>query len=100
MEKEMAAKTSIVRDTEFKKYAENVKPDTKNRVNLRGIRVPEGVIFHIYRNRSGQIVLDPQVTVPAAEAWLFNNTEALSSVRRGLIQAKQGKVTRVKPEEL
>ena len=57
--------------------------------------VQEGVIYHIYHNSLGQIVLDPQVTIPASEAWLFNNPKALASVRRGLADAAQGKVSKV-----
>jgi len=96
----MATKTAIVRNFDFEMLAEGVKPDAKNRVNLRSIKVLEGVTYHVYRNRLGQIVLDPQVSIPAAEAWLFKDPEALASVRRGLSQAKRAKVSRVNLEEL
>ena len=96
----MATKTTIVRDQDFEMLAEGVKPDAKNRINLRSVKVPEGVTFRVYRNCLGQIVLDPQVTVPAAEAWLFGNHEALASVRRGLSEAGQAKVSRVELDEL
>jgi hypothetical protein len=96
----MITKLSLVRDTEFKKLADNVKPDAKNRVNLHGIKVPQGVIYHIYCNRSGQIVLDPQVAVPASEVWLFQNPEALASIRRGLNEAKKGKTTKIGLKDL
>ena len=32
--------------------------------------------YRIYRNSFGQIILDPMVTIPAYEAWLFKNNEA------------------------
>ena len=96
----MATKTTIVRDFDFEILAEGVKPDAKNRVNLHAVKALEGVTYHVYRNRLGQIVLDPQVSIPAAEAWLFKDPEALASVRRGLSQAKRGKVSRVNLEEL
>jgi hypothetical protein len=43
----------------------------------------------------GQILLDPQVTIPASEIWLFNNPKALTSVRLGLSDAAKGKVSKV-----
>ena len=93
-------RTTIIRDSDFEKLAESVKPDAKNRVSLRKTKIPEGVSFHIYRNCLGQIILDPQVSIPASEAWLFNNPEAIESVRRGLADAKLGKVSKVDLEAL
>ena len=90
----------IIRDADFIKVADGVKPDAKKRVVLHGVNLEEGITYHIYKNDIGQIVLDPQVTIPAAEAWLFRNPEALLAVKRGLSNAARGKVTRVNPEEL
>ncbi len=80
--------------------ADNVKPDAKKRIGLSRVSVPKGITYHIYTNSTGQIVLDPQVSVPAAEAWLFNNPEALALVRQGLAEAARGKVSRIDPDEL
>jgi len=85
----------IIKDMDFQRVAESVKPDAKKRVVLTKIPVLEGVTYHIYRNSLGQIVLDPQVTIPASEVWLFNNPDALASVRRGLSDAAQGRVSTV-----
>jgi hypothetical protein len=87
--------TVIIRDTDFKKVAESVKPDAKKRVVLPKITLQEGVTYHIYRNSLGQIVLDPQVTIPASEVWVFNNPEALELVRQGLSDAAKGKVSKI-----
>jgi hypothetical protein len=57
--------------------------------------VKENITYHIYSNDLGQIVLDPQVTIPASEVWLFKSPEALASVRRGLSDAAKGKVSKV-----
>ena len=65
-----------------------MKTDAKNRVVLKG-SVTEH--YRVYRNESGQILLDPQVMIPAREAWLFKNKKALASVRRGLKQMGEGK---------
>ncbi len=87
---------TIIRDENFTKRADGVKPDAKKRVVLpKKVLVGEGITYHIYRNSVGQILLDPQVTIPASEAWLFNNPAAIASVRRGLSDAAQGKVSRV-----
>ena len=85
----------IIKDTDFKKVANSVKPDAKKRITLQRVEVREGTTYHIYSNSIGQIVLDPQVTIPASEAWLFNNPDAIASVRRGLSDASQGKVSKV-----
>ena len=86
---------AILKDTDLKRVAGNVKPDTKKRVVLPKTLVGEGITYHIYSNKFGQIVLDPQVTIPASEVWLFNNPDALASVQRGLSDAVQGKVSKV-----
>ena len=81
----------VIRDTAFEMVANGVRPDAKKRIVLPKAAVVEGVTYHIYHNSVGQIVLDPQVNVPAYEAWLFNNEEALSSVRQGLLDSAQGR---------
>ena len=90
----------VIKDTKFKKTADSVKPDVKKRVVLQGIQVREGVTYHIYENSIGQIVLDPQVTIPASEIWLFNNPDAIASVKRGLKDASQGRVRKVNLDSL
>jgi hypothetical protein len=91
---------TIIKDEKLVRIAENVRPDSKKRVVLPKALVQEGVIYHIYSNSAGQIVLDPQVTVPASEAWLYNNPEALASVRRGFDDAAHGRVSKVDLESL
>ncbi len=85
----------IIRDKDLKRIAESVRPDSKKRVVLPKSLVGEGITYHIYSNSVGQIVLDPQITIPASEAWLFNNPDALALVRRGLSDAAQGRVSKV-----
>ena len=85
----------VIKDAVFKKIADSVKPDAKRRITLVSVKMQEGVSYHIYKNSIGQIVLDPQVTIPASEVWLFNNPEAISLVRQGLSDAAQGRVSKV-----
>ena len=91
---------TVIKDDELTRVAEGVKPDAKKRVLLPGSLVQEGVTYHIYVNSAGQILLDPQVMIPASEAWLFRNKEALESVRQGITDAAEGRVSKVDLKEL
>jgi hypothetical protein len=92
---------NIIKRTDFVGVAKSVKLDAKKRVCLpKAVVVREDVTYHIYTNSLGQIVLDPQVTVPVSEAWLFENPEALALVRQGLADAAQGKVSKIDPAAL
>jgi hypothetical protein len=44
-----------------------------------------------------KIILNPAVTIPASEAWLYENKEALASVGRGLQEAQNGNFSRTPP---
>jgi len=83
--------SKVIRDTTFEMVANGVKPDAKKRIVLPKSAVSEGVTYHIYHNSYGQIVLDPQVSIPAYEVWLFKNPEALASVKQGLLESAQGR---------
>ncbi|MHB8104201.1 MAG: hypothetical protein ACYDG5_01485 [Dehalococcoidales bacterium] len=85
----------IIKNQDFTRISKGVKPDTKKRVVLPKELVGEDITFHIYSNSLGQILLDPQINVPASEAWLFNNPEALNLVRQGLVDAANGKISKV-----
>ena len=73
--------------------ARDVRPDAKTRVTLGKALADLGddVHFNIYRNATGQIILDPQVSIPAAEAWLYRNPKAIEAVRRGLDEVGRNK---------
>jgi hypothetical protein len=91
---------TVIKNNDFKDIAKNVKPDSKKRVVLPKSLIKEDITYHIYSNDLGQILLDPQVTIPASEAWLFKDPEALASVRRGLADAAKGKVSKVDMKSL
>jgi len=79
---------TIIKDpNNLKKIAGSVKPDAKKRVVLPKSLVREGITYHIYVNSDGQIILDPQVTIPASELWLFQNKDALALVDRGMLES-------------
>jgi hypothetical protein len=81
---------TIIKDDNLIRIAEGVKPDPKRRLHLPKCLETGDITYHIYANSFGQIVLDPQVTIPASELWLFENKEALASVDRGMAESMKG----------
>lgn len=72
--------------------ARDVRPDSRKRVALgRALDDLGDASFDVYRDDKGRIILDPRVSIPASEAWLFKNRKALDSVRRGLKEASEGR---------
>ena len=72
--------------------ASNVRADDRGRIALgRALKDLEDATFDVYRDDAGRIVLDPRVSIPASEAWVFRNEAVLASLRRGLAQAATGK---------
>jgi hypothetical protein len=75
----------------LKLIARDVRPDTRRRIALgRALADLDDASFNVYVDEQGRIILDPQVSIPASEAWLFRNKKALASVRRGLAEASEG----------
>ena len=85
----------IIKDDNFREIAVGVKPDAKKRIVLSKAPIGDGVTYHIYCNEIGQIILDPHISIPASEVWLYKNKEALASVKAGLTDAAEGKVTKI-----
>jgi hypothetical protein len=52
----------------------------------------EDLHFRVYVNAAGQLLLDPALSVPIREMWLYRNPVALAKVREGLAQAAEGEV--------
>jgi hypothetical protein len=82
--------TSIIKNSDFRLISEFAQPDTKKRLSL-GEALGGATAFNIYRNSLGQLILDPVKTVPASEMWLYQNPEALASVKQGLRESAEGK---------
>lgn len=87
----------ILKDAEFEEITE-VRVDAKHRVTLGRVLGDRVSSYRIYRNKVGQIILDPMVTVPAYEAWLFKNKEAMARVREGLEDARKGRLVKAKED--
>jgi len=54
----------------------------------------------IYKNDRGEVLLQPVIEIPASEAWLFKNEEALESVKKGLKEASEGKISKLNLKDL
>ena len=67
-----------------------VRPDSKGRITL-GKLTKEFSGYTLKESADGTIVLEPLVELPAREAWLFKNKEALNSVEKGLKESAAGK---------
>ncbi len=50
----------------------------------------------MYVGEDGDILLRPVVTIPVKESWIYENPSALEDIRKGLSEAKQGKLKKVK----
>jgi hypothetical protein len=84
------ATSTIIRNSEFKLVSEFAQPDAKKRISL-GEALRGATAYNIYRNPLGQLILDPVKTVPVSEMWLYENAEALASVKQGLRESAEGK---------
>ena len=73
--------------------------DERNRLTLG--ELPEGLKrVRIYKNDRGEVLLQPVIEIPASEAWLFRNEEALKSVKKGLKDASKGKISKLNLKDL
>ena len=51
-----------------------------------------GEQYSVSRNAHGQYLLTPVVNISAHEAWLYNNPDAIESIRNGLADVAAGRV--------
>ena len=72
--------------------------DERKRISIGGLAgsLFKGISrFKIFRGAQGDVLLRPVVEVPAQEAWLYQNKEALKSVRKGIRESARGKAARL-----
>jgi hypothetical protein len=81
---------AVLKDTDFQLVSEFAQPDGKKRLSL-GAALSDATAFNIYRNPLGQLILDPVKAIPASEMWLYENRQALASVKQGLRESAEGK---------
>jgi hypothetical protein len=68
--------------------AELRRPDSAGRIAIG--RENKDKLYAVQRQPNGDILLSPVVLRHEREAWLFDNKDALESVRRGLSQSAKG----------
>jgi hypothetical protein len=85
---------------DFVEISKIVRPDAQKRITLPNKLVKEGILFRMSYNSIGQILLEPQVTIPESEAWVFQNPEILALAKRGLEAAAKGKVSKIDLDNL
>ena len=82
---------TVVKDQNLVRVGKPVTPDSRKRVVLPKAVAQEGVIYFVYHNSMGQIVLDPQASIPASELWVFEKKDILASLDRGMRESLSGK---------
>jgi hypothetical protein len=83
----------IIRDEKLTRVSGNVKPDSRRRVVLPETTLADkDIVYHVYTNSYGQIILDPQVTIPASEAWIFEDKAVLASLDKGMAESNKGQL--------
>ncbi len=88
----------ILKEKDFKEISE-VRPDIKHRVTLGKVEVVQtATTYKVYQNSAGQIILDPQVSIPASEAWVYKNKVVIGAIRRGFKDAQEGKVRKARED--
>lgn len=72
------------------------EPDNKHRVSLgAAIRTPPGIRYKVLQNEIGQILLDPVKSVPAHEAWIYENPDRIAAIKLGIAQAEAGQLASI-----
>jgi len=70
--------------------------DSKGRLNLGGRFANRAVI--VEHLSDDEVIVRLARVIPEREAWLYENPEALASLRRGLDQARKGEVAKNPPD--
>jgi hypothetical protein len=82
--------SALLKNSDFHLISEFAQPDAKKRLSL-GEALGSATAYNIYRNSLGQLILDPVRAVPVSEVWLYENEQALTSVKQGLLESAEGK---------
>ena len=73
--------------------------DDRNRLTL-GELMKGSKRVRLYKNDAGELLLQPVVEIPASEAWLFRNEQAMENVKAGLKDASEGKIAKLNLKDL
>ena len=72
--------------------AKYLRLDSKKRITLGKLAPDDVTSYEPEVKEDGTIILHPRVEMPAHEAWLYRNPEALAGVLRGIDDSKAGRV--------
>ncbi len=89
---------NIVKEGNFEYLGKEVEPDDRKRLALAAAfpTETEGLRYRVFRNVQGQILLDPVKSVPAYEAWIYENPEIIKSIQAGVKSIEAGRTKRVR----
>jgi hypothetical protein len=73
--------------------AKNLKLDSKKRITLGKFAANNVSSYDVEVKDNGVIVLYPKVEIPAEELWIFQNKEVANSIKQGIGDAKNDKVS-------
>ena len=74
-----------MQEQDFQVVKEVTQSDSRGRLTLG--QIVKGKSYRVMINDEGQILLDPVVSISERELWLWQNPDALASVKRGIEQA-------------
>ncbi|MDJ0593760.1 MAG: hypothetical protein QNJ72_27905 [Pleurocapsa sp. MO_226.B13] len=83
----MSSDSPII-DSKFRQIKHLSRADNRGRLTVGAVAKEKS--YRIMINESGQILLDPIVTMPSKELWLWHNQSAQESLKRGLQEAESG----------
>ena len=91
--------TNTVRINDEFKEVDTRTIDDRNRLTL-GELLKGSKRVRLYRNNRGEVLVQPVVEIPASELWLFQDKEALENVKKGLMDAAEGRISKLNLDEL
>ena len=94
----MKGEDSVLVNEEF--LSLDTRPlDSKHRITLGGRllkaisqKVRKVDSYQVLLGKNGDILLRPAVSIPASEAWIYENPKVIGKIRKGLAEAGQGKM--------
>lgn len=80
-----------ITNLDFKQIKNSSVADKRGRLTIGTVAKQKN--YRVAINSLGQILLDPIVSVPQRESWLWQNQAASQSLKQGLIEASENKIT-------
>ena len=82
-----------IANSNFTEIKSSSRADDRGRLTLGAIAKKKN--YRIMVNQSGQILLDPIVSIPEREAWLWKNKAVINSLQQGLAEAETGEAKEI-----